>query len=106
MTRHRTRHRVYNEPMTTTQNPEAVANSLLASKSDDELFDMLIEAERQRDALSRDDDNRRTLQQVWMMICETIEARHDVDADMEAWVMLDDDDRTYTQALIDIIRAR
>jgi predicted Rossmann-fold nucleotide-binding protein len=91
--------------MTTTQNPEAIANSLLASKSDDELFDMLTEAERDLQKrglrLSVWRQSHRTLN----MVRRTLETRHGVAADMEAW-MNTRDARTYNEALIDIIRAR
>lgn len=66
-------------------------STLLGDRPTDELFEML-------DALAGADRGSSEWT-VAIAIRETIEARYDVDAEMEAWVMDDESNLTYDQAL-------
>lgn len=89
--------------MTTTQNTieaiKAQARAILDGHSTDELIEMLTVTNAQVQASERGSDAWKNVHSVWLMIAETLEARYDVDALMDAWAMADTDS-DYTGALI------
>ena len=87
--------------MTTTNNPAA---DILAQRTTDELLDMLATMEKAFNANPRGSEGWHANHTVWLWIADTLEARYDVNAAMDAWADADDD-RTYTQALTDAVKA-
>lgn len=91
--------------MTTTSKYEAdTLDLILDGTSTDQLLEMLAMQEAAFTAHPRGSDAWKANHTVWLWIAEALEARHDVNALMDAWADADDG-RTYTQALTDAVKA-
>jgi hypothetical protein len=90
--------------MTTTQTIKNAAAEIVAQRDTDELLTMLAAQEEAFKAHERGSDGWKANHTVWLWIADALEARYDVNAIMDAWADADDD-RTYTQALTDAVKA-
>jgi hypothetical protein len=91
--------------MTTTRKNETdTLDLILDGTSTDQLLEMLAMQEEAFKAHERGSDGWKANHTVWLWIADALEARYDVNAIMDAWADTDDD-RTYTQALTDAVKA-
>lgn len=88
--------------MRTAEQIAARRDALIATKSSGDLLDMAEAVHAQLDTMERGSDDWRAVHRVYLWLLEAVEARHDVNDYMDAWVMADDE-RTYVQALRDAV---